>query len=206
MIVGQWNPHIFSPKWMCEKLLEVKDVEAEFTIGPLGAGMRYMTAQLAIIPGPDRLIVGMRNALDDTLKEAERITIKALSLLAHTPVRAGGINFAFTESNASEVVLKAFQLSDNYVLANAGYSPSCTEIVRDIRLDHSLLKLKMVHSDKEPTKFHFNFHHDLESPTQATDLLRDKTVICRDFALSLLKNSYGLSLEEEDNGFENLPQ
>lgn len=142
VIVGQWNPHIFSPKWMCEKLLEVKDVETEFAVGPIGAGMRYLTAELLIIPGADRLIVGMRNTRGDTLKEAERITLKALSLLAHTPVRAGGINFAFTESNPSEVVLKAFQLTDNNVLADAGYPPSATEIVRDIRLDHSLLKLK----------------------------------------------------------------
>lgn len=206
VIVGQWNPHIFSPKWMCEALLGVKDIESEFAVGPMTGGMRYLTNHLIILPGQDRLIIGPRNTSDSTLKEAENIAVRTLQLLQYTPVQAAGINFSFTESNPPPEVLTPFQLADNNILADAGYSLSNTEIIRDIKLDQTILKLKMAHSDKGRLQLHFNFHHSLESASQAATVIKDKTLEYRDRAINLLVNSYHLTMDEEDNNGSGNPK
>ncbi|MBS0165521.1 MAG: hypothetical protein JSR29_05550 [Nitrospira sp.] len=205
VVVGQWNPHIFSPQWMCNTLLNVPQVESEFVIGPLGGGMRYLTDHLAILPGQDRLIIGMRDTLDATLEEAEHITLRALDLLRHTPIRAAGVNFLYTEEVLPESVLRTFQLADNDVLADAGYEVSSTEIVRDIRVGDAVLKLKMVHSDQQPAKFYFNFHHVIDSPARADTILRGQTVGYRDRALRLLRDFYHLTVDNEGNNVVNNP-
>ncbi|MBX3305637.1 MAG: hypothetical protein KF751_06220 [Nitrospira sp.] len=202
---GQWNPNIFSPQWMCNTLLNIQQIESEFVIGPLGGGMRYLTNNLAILPSPDRLIVGMRDTRDATLEEAERITLRVLDLLGHTPIRAAGVNFSYIEEVLPEDVLRAFQLADNNVLADAGYEVSSTEIVRDIRIDDAVLKFKMVHSNQQPTKFYFNFHHVVDSAAQAATILRGRTVGYRDRALHLLRDFYHLTIANEENNVADDP-
>lgn len=198
VIVGQWNPHIFSPKWMCETLLDVKEIVSEFVVGPMGGGMRYMTDQLVILPGQDRLIIGPRNTTDSTLKKAEDIATKTLGLLPYTPISAVGINFSFTESNPPPEVLKTFQLTDNNHLADARYSLSNTEIIRDLEIGGTTLKLKMAHSDKGPLRLHFNFHQSVESASQAVTVMKDRIIKYRDHSIGLLKDSYHLTTDEED--------
>jgi hypothetical protein len=197
VLVGQWNPHIFSPKWMCDSLLGIKEIESEFAIGPMAGGMRYLTNHLLVIPAADRVVLGMRSTSDATLLEAERVAIKMLELLEHTPVRASGINFSFIETEPPGDVLENFKLKDDNALADAKYSISRTEITRDIKVDNVTLKLKMVHSEERPLRFHFNFHHPVESAKQAASTLKDKILLYREKTLSLLTNSYHLTLEEE---------
>lgn len=199
--VGQWNPYIFSPSWMCHKLLNVEEVQSEFAIGPTVSTLRYLTDRHVIIPGRDRFLVAVKDKTDENLIEAERIMMEALKLLNHTPVRSVGINFGFTESHLTVEVLNAFKLADTGRLSDAGYTPKATEILRRIKLDATDLNLKLIYEEDKDLKIHLNFHGLVSSAEEAADKIKEKTKNYRDRSLQLLKDVFDLELEEEgENG------
>lgn len=195
VIVGQWNPHIFSPEWLT-KNLHLQNLEAMIGVTPAAAiDMRYQTPDLLVIPGRDRLIVGVRNEKEETLLQMEKAQRDVLRLLTHTPVRAIGINFGYTENEPPPELIKTFNLDDSGALSDAGFSVSVTEIMRHIDVPPATLKLKMAFVDGI-VKFHFNFTQPISSSEEAAELLNGKVLFFRDKATDMLKKVFQLHSEE----------
>lgn len=195
VMVGQWNPAIFSPDWVAHNLLHIDNVEAQLAVGPVVTNVRYQTETLLVIPQQDRLIVGGRNAEEATLLEMERCSKAALELLGHTPIRALGINFGFIESDPPTEMLRTFDLADAGALSDAGYQVRATDITRSIDIDSTILKLKMSLSEEGTVRFHFNFTSQVATSQQAADLLSGRVLDCRNKALDILSAVFNLQGE-----------
>ncbi len=194
VMVGQWNPAIFSPDWVAQNLLHVENVDAQLAVGPLITNVRYQTDTLLLIPQQDRLIVGSRNTEETTLLDMERCSKAALELLGHTPIRALGINFGFTESDPPTEMLRTFDLADAGALADAGYQVRSADITREIEIGSTVLKLKMGLSDGT-VRFHFNFTNQVATAQQAADLLQGRVLEYRNRAVGMLSTVFNLQGE-----------
>lgn len=195
VMVGQWNPAIFTPDWVAHNLLHVENVEAQLAVGPLTTNVRYQTETLLVIPQQDRLIIGGRNTEEATLLEMERCSKAVLELLGHTPIRALGINFGFIESDPPIEILRTFDLADAGVLADAGYQVRATDITRSIEIGSTILKLKISLSDEGTVRFHFNFTSQVANSQQAAELLRGRVLDFRNRALDILSAVFNLQGE-----------
>lgn len=195
VMVGQWNPAIFSPDWVAHNLLHIENVEAQLAVGPLVTNVRYQTETLLVIPQQDRLIVGGRNAEEATLLEMERCSKAALELLGHTPIRALGINFGFIESDPPTEMLRTFDLADAGALSDAGYQVRATDITRSIDIGSTILKLKMSFSNEGTVRFHFNFTSQVATSQQAAELLQGRVLDYRNKALDILSAVFNLQGE-----------
>lgn len=197
VVVGQWNPHIFTPPWLGRELLHVENVHAEFTVSPTRtSSLRYTAGSLVVIPSEDRLTVGVRNTSNEVLTEAENVIKGALRLLTHTPVRAMGVNFAFTEDDVPSNILQTLQLADSATLSDAGFTVTGTEIIRKIPLASALLNLKLSYAETV-LKIHLNFHNEVSSASQAADTLEGSVLRYRDQAVQILRDVFALHIEED---------
>ena len=195
VIVGQWNPRMFSPMWI-GRHLGAENLETAVSVGPAVASeVRYQTQRLILLPSQERFIVGVRNVEDDTLTEMERTARTVLQLLTHTPVQALGINFGFTERDVPREMLQTFELSDSGSLSDAGYRVPTIEITRDIEIAPATLKLKMT-LDGAIVRLHFNFSHQISSADEAASFLEGKVREYRDRAMDIMTNVFHLQSEE----------
>lgn len=195
VMVGKWNPAIFSPDWVAHNLLHVENVEAQLAVGPLASNVRYQTEALLVIPQQDRLVIGARNTEEATLLEVERCSKTALELLGHTPIRALGVNFGFIESEPPVDILKTFDLADAGALSDAGYQVRATDIIRSIYIDSTILKLRISLSDEGAVHFHFNFTSQVATSQQAAELLQGRVLDFRNKALDILSAVFNLQGE-----------
>jgi hypothetical protein len=196
VVIGLWNRHIFSPKWVADNLFQVAQVETQLIIGPTSTPFRYSVGNVTLVPAGDRLIVGAKVNTDEALTLAESIGTKALGLLSHTPVSAVGVNFGFTEETPPPEFVALFQISDATKLADAGCEIVGTEILRKLNKNDSVLNVKLVH-EKTTVRIHMNFHYDVASASDAAEQLKGKLVPNRNTSLELLSQVYGLNVEEE---------
>lgn len=192
--VGQWNPHIFSPEWVGRNLAHTDQLQTELAVGPVGTAVRYQTPSLTIIPTDDRLIIGCRNVEQTTLQAMEAASRTTLQLLGHTPIRAIGINFGFSESDPPPEMIRTFELNDTGALSDAGYNVRSTEILREFQHEQATLKLRMVFAEAS-IKFHFNFTHQVASAQEASELLDGRVIRYRDHALHMLATVFDLRME-----------
>ncbi|MEX5219606.1 MAG: hypothetical protein NW701_17385 [Nitrospira sp.] len=193
--VGQWNPHIFSPQWIGNQLFHVQTVETELAVGPALTNVRYHTPNLILIPGGDRLIVGLKNLEDTSLNSMEQVVRNALQLLTHTPVSALGINFGFIENDPPHDVLQVFDLSDSGILGDAGYEMQNISVTRQIVKESIMFILKMTYENGK-VRFHFNFNHPIASAEEGVRLLQGRVLECRDIAMALLTTVFHLERQE----------
>lgn len=196
VLLGQWNPSIFSPTWLSEHVFNHQAVEMNLLVGQAVDQMRISTGRVNIIPSRDRVIIGVLNTENETLAEADRIAVGILTLLTHTPIRATGINFGFRQPAPSVDLSRHFNLSDNPLLTDAHYQPSNTAISRRITHGSNSFNFKM-DSLEDWVHFHFNFHQDVGTAQQAVAALQGRIINYRDLALRMLRDVYHLELEQE---------
>jgi hypothetical protein len=194
VMVGQWNPAIFSPEWVARKILNTETIETELAVGPTTTNVRYSTDKLLVIPQQDRLIIASRNTEEVSLLEMESRSRTVLQLLSHTPIRALGINFGFIESNPPVEMVRTFDLSDSGALSDAGSIVKATTLIREIEIPAAILKLKMRLSGGA-IHFHFNFTHPVASAQEAGDILNGKVIEYRNSAVRMLDRVFNLQTE-----------
>lgn len=101
IIIGAWNPSIFSPEWIKENLLggEEADIEIAFAIDDATAPRKISFNNLNLFPGRKQLRISPSEATKEGLDSCAKIAVKIMTFLKHTPVRDFGINFGFDEAN-----------------------------------------------------------------------------------------------------------
>ncbi|MDR4483785.1 hypothetical protein ACTRXD_10340 [Nitrospira sp. T9] len=203
VLVGQWNPHIFSAKWIAEELFSSPgiSIEAEMMIAPTISTPRYSYDDLIISPSIHRLIVGVKKADEETLTKAESLAVKVLELLRHTPIRGLGINFAFSEKDLSPEILRIFNLPDTPASLAAGIEKyTDTEIIRKVSHLDRELNIKIGLSDNSAKfKIHYNFHKTGKSADNTKENLQNSVVKFYNESLRLSSKVYQLSLSTEES-------
>lgn len=201
VLTGQWNVRIFRPEWVIENLLEGGQVNVEAFLTPGIAQIRLVSEEVVLVPKDDRIIIGVKAPGDNHLAKIEEIAIKMLSLLAHTPVNAFGVNFSFIEDDPPQSLLDLFQTKDSGPLVKFGGRINLTELKHSLRFegDDGILNLKQSVKDGRVT-IDFNFHYQAKSAEDASKRLKGIVLRCKQRAYALLEQVHGLIVGEEENG------
>jgi hypothetical protein len=197
VLAGRWNSAVFSPPWVGRHLFQDDSVEMVAAVGLGTQQLRYIRPNIVLIPGDLQTVIGVRRITDDALSEAERQACLILGLLPHTPLSAVGMNFGFVEQSPGSEMVKLFQLSDLNSLSPTVDEVLGTELVRQLNTKEGILNLKHAFRNGQ-VSLHLNFHCDTESPEKAIEYLRDSVLRRRDFAVKLLEDVYGLTLEHAE--------
>jgi len=161
---------------------------------------RFTCEEIIVIPHDQQIVIGMKNTSQETLLKAEKIAIRILELLPHTPFNAFGINFGFIEQDPRKELLSIFSLVDNCEIITKDYEIKNTDVKRSLNIDGGTLNLThSFENDKSAVKIHFNYHYETESASAACSIMRSKVNTCFEHATTFLKNVYGLEIDAEVN-------
>lgn len=178
VVVGAWNPRIFTVDWLAANVFGVPDVGVEVPTNP-GFPYRFTGRRVQLVPSGNRLVFSPLAFDDDTLTEVERQCVAALEALPHTPLGPVGMNFGYVEEHPSRDLLRHFELSDIAEIATAGYTVLMTEINRRLGFDGGSMNFKLSLVTNRVLA-DFNFHREFANCQQAAATLRGS--ILRDVA------------------------
>ncbi|MBK7403092.1 MAG: hypothetical protein IPJ41_00315 [Phycisphaerales bacterium] len=171
VLVGSWNPAIFTPQWIDQQLFDgAGDIAAELGFTPRATVTRFLAHGLVLIPGNSRVAIGVHTETE-RWPEAKAIGAKILKLLSHTPVTAVGINFGFTVEEATPQLEAALRPADTAALARAGAEVRSVDLGRTLMMHGQVLNLRLKHDVGGSATIHLNYHFDCDSPAQARNWL-----------------------------------
>jgi hypothetical protein len=155
LIVGNWNPRIFTPSWIRTQLL---DLDSKTQIGGLinfedfSFGFQYK--EITFLPRFNSLEVRINTMERKELEFASKIVIKIFDLLPHTPIKAMGVNFQYGFSANEKIgLLKSLN----------GIDLNFHEFIID-QVRHTLqknsYKINIISDIAKKVVTTFNFHYD----------------------------------------------
>jgi hypothetical protein len=207
IIAGLWNPNIFSPEWIQRNLLsKAVSPSLEMAVGPaMIPQLRLLFGQIAITPSKTKLQLTPLEATDECLAEAERVALRVLQVLPHTPIRGYGVNLAFSSAALDSTL---FNATDYPKLIKLGLEPVQRQITRNLKFSESCFLNLTIETGtlKDESSFSFNFHHNPKPDlTIDIDTVIDKALYYKNEALRILQDVYNVALEEEnkENDSEN---
>jgi len=195
VILGNWNTSILSPNWLSNEILHVKKLTIQFPV--LGGGSPlFGTENMAIIVKPNKLTFAPISSEDDTLVKIEQAAKSVLEKLSYTPIKAFGQNFHFVVSKEEmpKQCEEIFNLSDDEKISVKGEVLE-TSIIRSIKIDSAVLNLKI--EKNEHCHISLNYHYVVNKAEEAVALISNTFIKNKKHGLDLLRDVYGLELEEE---------
>ena len=205
VIVGGWNRHIFTPRWIKRYLFPGEQERFEIEMpDPFSAGFntqfvspRISSKEVRILLQENRLSfspVENKNAHFDRIQE---LALQLADYLPHTPVTAYGVNFLFTEFPVSGALINFVRPGDLEEIERFSASLTGEEYTRRLALNGRTLNFT-IGLEGEKVTFRFNFHFDLD------DLIAFKAKMLETSILELKQESakfiaeiYNLELEGE---------
>jgi hypothetical protein len=192
VLAGFWNPAIFRPAWVGERLFRTPVIETLVPLAP-GVPVVFRSTDVAIRVSPMRLEIMPRAATDAALAAMENIAVSALEILAETPVSAVGVNFAFREDAPGEDVLNLFNFHDAGRWGGQGWQAQHRELSRKFERNGQVLNLRLGF-DGVAVDFNFNFNFDVETARAAIEVFRGQTVRLKTMASMILDEVYELQM------------
>lgn len=201
VLAGHWNRMIFTPDWVGERLFREDEVETRIALLPIFPVI-YRHDQVTLEASAPRLIFRPRYNTEASLKAAERMAVTVLRDLPNTPLLGVGINFNFVERDPPRELLELFTLGDAAALIRAGLDTQETKLTRSLNSEHGVMMLTLSY-DNESVSIEINFHTETPGSTTTANqtamaAVDGRVVQLRDAALALLRDTYDLRLEEEE--------
>lgn len=190
VIPGAWNARIFTPEWVTKYLAEAQTVEVALGIGQPAVHLRIAFGGIYLLFFPDRIILKPENLEDARLAKMETVASKILTTLAHTPISGTGINFQFIESSPSPQDLRIFDLSDNDLFSDRGFSISIPSIRRTLKRDTKTINLSVTKLDAGGIQYDVNFHADTPTTEAAISAISNQIIPSKTLAYSIMKDVY----------------
>lgn len=193
VIPGNWNRHILTPNWVAKNIFQIESIQVEFAInGTLPP--RYTHDKIRFIPHHSRITFIALDINESTFESIEKMSIRLLELLPHTPTNSFGINFQLIETEINPAVLTLFKFDDNAKIIDSCYTDDCdiieSSIIRKIKLNDRDLNFTIVNKT-EHTEFNCNFHYNLVSPLLINNSFSSNYKILT----NLINKTYGLPIE-----------
>lgn len=166
LIVGAWNPAIFTAEWTKKHLAKDQTKEVLWAMPmQMNIAPRLTVDGVNVYPSLQSLMIDAvefdQNAFEKTTKVLEKVA----SLLPHTPVAAVGVNFRFELSQAEASALNTlFSFEDAAKINSDQFKMIDSGIRRSFLLPDSTVLNLSINSTDEAYRCEFNFH------IQATDL------------------------------------
>lgn len=162
IIVGQWNPAIFSPTWVQSNVASAADAEVSMAlaIGPVTMPPRLTVERTNLYPSLHSLVFDCVELSDDALEDCSAKIGKIAHTLPHTPVQGIGVNFRFHGNiDESAEFAELFTFSDAAGIDAQVYAPVSAAVKRSFRLDgDDQLNLSVEHNLGGAIRCEFNFH------------------------------------------------
>jgi hypothetical protein len=206
VLAGFWNRSIFLPEWALPRLFpqhEMKGYEVQTEVALLHAlPLIYRDPEVAMEISGVRLVFRPQVLNDECLMRCERMARHMLEALPDTPVHGVGINFGFREAMPPGHLLGMFNDVDDDELGRRGWVIGERKLVRKLTHGEDVLSLSMT-SGGEAVDFDFNFHDDIAAGLNAAArraVEEGRVLRLRDAALELLRETYHLVLEDDNDG------
>ncbi len=200
VLAGAWNPEILSPAWIAENILglapEAEDV-VQIEFSPfVGAPPKYTMDEIVYVTSRDRLILAPVKFSVEAFKKARDIAGKILKMLPHTPIRAVGENFVFTEPTPEPEALELFTAasSDLADVLNFEHEIAGSSLRSIISFEKRKLNLTRKY-DQRGLTISFNFHYDVDGAVAAAEVLPNSVERNLEVVDSVLQGLYGLTVD-----------
>jgi hypothetical protein len=195
-MTGAWNPPIFQPSWAAKFLFEVPEGERRrvnhmFQAGqPDPVSVSYI-GNIGYRATPGRFELYLNSDDVGCWSYAEELSIRLLEALPHTPIRALGVNFFFTEEFPTDDLLDALTVNDRL-------AEQCDLIGQELKStvfvnENCELGLTRQSND-DGASFNFNYHHEEFASLDKRETLTGCVSKYFEHATELLRNVYGLEL------------
>ena len=114
VISGYWNPRIFGVDWIAQNIFEIASgsaVEVGQVFVPDRPPITFINT-IGIQCSNDRFEIYASTPGEDALVGVEKIALRTLSLLSHTPVFGFGANFTFADINVDAQLADALMTAE----------------------------------------------------------------------------------------------
>jgi len=202
VIIGAWNPSIFSSEWVSKYLCENNEcqVSIAFPISDPTAPRKLSFEDVHLFPGRKQLTIAPESPTLSGMEKCATILRAILDNLPHTPVSSMGINYVFGESDNTSQLADALIPSDTSKILQSRYVRQTTitrVLARDA--DNYLLNLALTNNSDEHI-LSFNFHYDLNSVEGYKALLSSETINAHyQDSLDISSAVYGLTLDGNED-------
>jgi len=196
VVAGGWNVRVFSPEWVGRNLIPEKPLNVEVPLVSPVQQLRFIAGGVVLIPGEDRLIVGVQEPSIANMAKAEAIALRAVELLSHTPMGAVGVNFGFETLTPTDQLTRLFRVADISALSGFGATVLQTKVVRRLAVDGETLNITHTLADGA-IEVHMNFHRDASSAEEVSSALSGCSERSLGIATRLLSDVYGVAVEQE---------
>lgn len=200
IVLGSWNPAVFSPEWAKENLADDKAKEVVLAIAvPAGIIPNRLTVDdINLYVSPSSLAIDCINYEAGSFEVCTKKLTLISELLKHTPVSAVGINFRFIGSITENTeLMNLFSLSDAAKINSSEFLLSDTVIKRAFKLEDSTTLNLTIVSDSGEIRFEFNYHSEIKNLVELkTKASVEKIDAYHKQSIKFLSDVYGISLEE----------
>lgn len=94
IVANDINLSIFKPKWLCNTgIFSEEELQGNIIITPVA--VQIPTPRFSFNVFPNRMQMSFLSNIDNTQSEIERVLVKAVETLPHTPFTAIGLNFDY---------------------------------------------------------------------------------------------------------------
>lgn len=199
VILGAWNPSIFTPEWVLEHLADDSEAQVDiaFPLDDPTAPRRISFEGILIFPGRKRIMFTPNEATVEGLINCAKVAEKLLSLLPHTPLASLGLNFAFLASEGEELDPSPFTTPDIYSIANdyvtvdETINRSLHQQGKDYLLNYSIAR------GNSGTRISFNCHYDTNDAESMKNVFVEGNInSLYEEVISFSKSHYDLELED----------
>jgi hypothetical protein len=160
VIVGSWNPKIFTPLWIKTNLFRLttqQEIQGMVNFEEMDFGFQYDGIQL--LPKSNLVEINVEKYDDEKGMYVSSLVIKLLELLPQTPIKALGVNIRYAISRQSS---SSFVKEINGIKCNFGEF-ELNQIKQSV--DRSTYQVNII-SDitKDDLLTTFNFHYSKLAP------------------------------------------
>lgn len=200
VLVGAWNPAIFTPQWIAQNLFQIGDgreipVQINFALNVDERVLKFDDQQLTIRITPGRLTLQPTQLENDSLGRVNLYATRILESLRHTPIIAAGFNFQYKSDDPSSLLMETMRGSDLSNLTDLGYEIRETQLAISMEglttcgNPRTKLMIKKSLTDGAYT-LDFNFHYGESSADELVRRISNGFTELR-LRVTQLLNSYG---------------
>lgn len=199
VLVGAWNPAIFSPEWAKQNLADDSTKEVVMAISmQMVAPPRLTVEGINIYPSTQALMLDCSEYSDLALGSCSRKLERLAALLPHTPVTAVGVNFRFIGNLDEHLTLaELFAFNDAAKIDASAYTLTSSLIKRTYALKDSTILNLTVDIDGGVLRIEFNCHSEIRNLSELpakTNFARIQE--CRRQAIEFMNIVYDVQIDD----------
>lgn len=160
--LGNWNPKVFTPAWVKERLLDIKD-ESEIEVLLDFTDMDFALKYKNLIVSPKRNILELQ--IKSFEKEDTQLftiaLIRIFDLLPQTPVKGIGINFIYSFSNDESKRYLSLMSKEQY-FKNFDVTMTRYTLKKEMFTTNIIIEKTATASAKITFNYHYNRSIDFE--------------------------------------------